>query len=131
MDALIGVNMAFIRVNADKLVTEMIMRDQPKDEFGRFVSPYDEPLSKKVVGVRLPQSIYERLLQLAEEQSKSPGEVLRELVVTVLTQDRSQPEEVSEDSLEKTRDSVLSRLRLGKQSQGAKAINQFIKELRE
>ena len=117
-----------------------MMREQPKDELGRFVSPYDEPLSKKVVGVRLPQSIYERLLQLAEEQSKSPGEILRELAVAVLTQSDSQPLSVSEGRLEKTRDReallrsadrVLEKLRLGKQSQGAKAINQFIKELRD
>jgi predicted DNA-binding protein len=120
--------MDIYRVNKDRLVTEMIMRDQPKDELGRFVSPYDEPLSKKVVGVRLPQSIYERLQQLAEEQSKSPGEILRELAQAVLTQSDSQPLSVSEGRLEKTRDTVLSKLRLGKQSQGAKAINQFIKE---
>jgi hypothetical protein len=57
---------------------------------------------------------------VAQQQSKSPGEILRKLAVAALTQ---------EGRLEKTR--VLSRLRLGKQSQGAKAINQFIKELRE
>lgn len=80
------------------------MRDQPKDKFGRFVSPYDEPLSKKVVGVRLQESIYERLLELAQERSKSPGEILRELVVTALTQSKSQPQYISEDTLKQTRD---------------------------
>lgn len=107
------------------------MRDQPKDELGRFISPYSEPLSKKIVGVRLPKSIYERLLELASQQSKSPGEILRELAVTVLTQSDSQPQNISEDTLKQIRDTVLSKLKLGKQSQGAKAINQFIKELRE
>ena len=105
------------------------MTDQPKDELGRFALKGDEPLSKKVVGLRLPQSIYECLQQLALQQSKSPGEILRELAVTVLTQEGSQSEKVSEKNLEKIRDNVLSKLRLGKQSQGAKAINQFIKEL--
>jgi hypothetical protein len=81
------------------------------------------------VGVRLPQSIDERLRQLAQQQSKSPGEILRELAVTALTQPDIQPGRVPKDNLEKTRDRVLSKLRLGKQSQGAKAINQFIKEL--
>jgi predicted DNA-binding protein len=109
----------------------MMNKDQPKDELGRFVSPYDEPLSKKVVGVRLPQSIYERLQQLALQQSKSPGEILRELAIAVLTQSKSQPQNISEDTLKQIRDTVLSKLKLGKQSQGAKAINQFIKELRE
>lgn len=123
--------MDIYRVNKVIAVADIMMREQPKDEFGRFVSPYDEPLSKKVVGVRLPQSIYERLQQLAEQQSKSPGEILRELAVTVLTQSDSQPQNISEDTLKQIRDTVLSKLRLGKQSQGAKAINQFIKELRE
>jgi|GEM_PF-1402096 len=107
------------------------MKDQPKDELGRFVSPYDEPLSKKVVGVRLPESIYERLLQLTEQQSKSPGEILKELTVTALTQS-SQPGRVSEN-LEKTRDRVLLRLKLGKQASGykaaVKALNMMIDEL--
>jgi predicted DNA-binding protein len=107
-----------------------MMRDQPKDELGRFAPKGDEPLSKKVVGVRLPQSIYERLQQLAQEQSKSSGEILRELAVTALTQSKSQPQYISEDTLKQIRDTVLEKLRLGKQSQGAKAINEFIKELR-
>jgi predicted DNA-binding protein len=119
-----------------------MIRDQPKDDLGRFVSPYDEPLSKKVVGVRLPQSIYERLQQLASEQSQSPGEVLRELAVAALTQSHSQPSGVSEGRLEKTRDSeallrsadrVLKRLKLGKQASGykaaVKALNMMISEL--
>jgi len=150
MDKLIGVNtvvgicvnMVFYRVNKVNLVADSIMRDQPKDELGRFVSPYDEPLSKKVVGVRLPQSIYERLLQLALQQSKSPGEVLRGLAVTALTQSKSQHRGVSEGRLEKTRDSeallrstdrVLKRLKLGKQASGykaaVKALNMMIEEL--
>jgi predicted transcriptional regulator len=110
-----------------------MIRDQPKDDLGRFVSPYDEPLSKKVVGVRLPQSIYERLQQLALQQSKSPGEILRELAVTALTQEKSQHRGVSEGRLEKTRDSVLKRLKLGKQASGykaaVKALNMMIDEL--
>ena len=108
-----------------------MMRDQPKDELGRFISPYSEPLSKKIVGVRLPESIYERLLELASQQSKSPGEILRGLTVTALTQSR-QPGRVSED-LEKTRDRVLKRLKLGKQAPGykaaVKALDMMIDEL--
>ena len=139
MDKLIGVNtvvyvcvnMVINRVNKVELFANSIMRDQPKDELGRFAPKGDEPLSKKVVGIRLPQSIDEHLQQLAQQQSKSPGEILRELAITVLTQSDNQPRRVPEDNLEKTRDRVLSKLKLGKQSQGAKAINQFIKELRE
>jgi predicted DNA-binding protein len=119
------------RVNMAITFADIMMREQPKDEFGRFAPKGDEPLSKKVVGIRLPQSIYERLQQLASQQSKSPGEILRELAIAVLTQEDSQPQNISEDTLKQIRDTVLSKLRLGKQSQGAKAINQFIKELRE
>ncbi|MFP5274079.1 hypothetical protein [Coleofasciculus sp.] len=125
--------MAINRVNKVKLVAVIMIRDQPKDELGRFAPKGDEPLSKKVVGVRLPQSIYERLQQLAEEQSQSPGEVLRGLAVTVLTQSKSQHGGVSEGRLEKTRDSVLKRLKLGKQASGykaaVKALNMMIDEL--
>lgn len=127
----VGVNMDINRVNEVISVTDRMMREQPKDELGRFVSQYDEPLSKKVVGVRLQESVYERLLDLAQEQDKSPGEILRELAIAALTQKDSQSGQLSEDTLKQIRDTVLSKLKLGKQSQGAKAINQFIKELRD
>jgi len=93
-----------------------------------------------MIGLVAQAGVAEIHLQVAVHREKSPGEVLRELAFAVLTQYGSQPLEVSEDSLEKTcdrealrrsADRVLSRLRLGKQSQGAKAINQFIKELRD
>jgi len=141
MDKIIGVNtvviicvnMDYHHVNKVKLVAAIMIRDQPKDELGRFAPKGDEPLSKKVVGVRLPQSIYERLQQLAEQQSKSPGEVLRGLAVAALTQSHSQPSGVSEGRLEKTRDRVLSKLKLGKQAPGykaaVKALNMLIDEL--
>jgi hypothetical protein len=110
-----------------------MMREQPKDDLGRFALKGDEPLSKKVVGVRLQESIYERLLQLAQEQSKSPGEILRELATAALTQSQSQPGGVSEGRLEKTRDRVLKRLKLGKQAPGykaaVKALDMMIDEL--
>jgi len=116
-----------------KLVADIMMRDQPKDELGRFAPKGDEPLSKKVVGVRLPQSIYERLQQLASEQSQSPGEVLRGLAVAALTQSKSQLSGVSEGRLERMRDRVLLRLKLGKQASGykaaVKALNMMIDEL--
>jgi len=125
--------MVINRVNMVKLVADIMMRDQPKDELGRFAPKGDEPLSKKVVGVRLPQSIYERLQQLASEQSQSPGEVLRGLAVAALTQSKSQLSGVSEGRLERMRDRVLLRLKLGKQASGykaaVKALNMMIDEL--
>lgn len=33
------------------------MKKQPYDKRGKFASPYSEPLAKKVIGVRLPQSM--------------------------------------------------------------------------
>ncbi len=38
------------------------MNTQPRNSLGLFASPNDEPLSKKVVGVRLPVTLYDKVL---------------------------------------------------------------------
>ncbi|MCC5640686.1 hypothetical protein LC593_33630 [Nostoc sp. CHAB 5844] len=36
---------------------------QPKDELGRFSFKGSKPLAKKIIGIRLPQDIYDELMK--------------------------------------------------------------------
>ncbi len=57
---------------------------QPKDELGRFASPNDEPLSKKVIGVRFPLRADETIRALAKVRGKPPSELVREATMQTL-----------------------------------------------
>jgi hypothetical protein len=123
-------------------VTEFsFMKEQPKDKRGRFTSPYDEPRSKKVIGVRLPVHVYEQLVVAASERGKTPGELMRDLTTAAFSYEKQEWQRGKVDSLSATspafrqkleavRDYILSNLRVGKQSakykQTRKLLEQFI-----
>lgn len=54
--------------------------NQPRTK-GKFDIKGSEPLSKRVVGFRLPESLHEQLEQMATEQNISPNELAKQILI--------------------------------------------------
>jgi len=68
--------------------TEMPNLKQPHDDLGRFRTPYPqaEPLLKKSLGLRLPESGYQKAVELAQKKGVSLSRLLREATLAGLKQ---------------------------------------------
>ena len=50
---------------ASAILRNLMQKALSHDEQGRFESPYEEPRAKKVIGVRLPVSLFEKVMELS------------------------------------------------------------------